>query len=338
MVFELDELRRIVDLFIGIIDKNHVVPQFQCLYIQDGYCSGHNIETGAITTFDNKGINGMIPFDKFASFVKGVSSDVTITVNNDVVNLKAKRSNAEVPMEVGEYPTDLTDLYELEVYDIPDDFVTGIKLVIPFAASKKSIRPEFQGVHCDGQTIVATDNIKIAHFVMNEPILDGSLIISGNASKNISKLSPTGVYIDEKRIVLDIDGHTRVIGNILNSEYPDTNRIFPELEEVYELPRKDLIEAIENVYDFSGESKDDVSSTVEFKDDQINIKYEGQAVKIDRFFESTSDIPLCKFTINPHHFLVLLKNCHHFAIQGNIIYGQSEDTKFRAVVSLKQKK
>jgi len=334
MIYKIEDLKRIIDLFSGIINKEHNIEDFRCIGFDGEYTSCHNIETGAITEFKSD-FKGMLQFDKFKSFIDGIDSDVEVEFTKNIINFKSGKAKAVFPInKEGELP-EMRSLFQLETWKVPNDVKEGLKFVLPFV-SLDMLRLSLIGVFINNDRLIATNGHRIGKFILSESVLDGKVIVSADSCRVFSKFNFDRIFIDDKSMVVGNET-TRIIGSLVDGTFPDTDKIFPSKDvELFELPKEDIIKGLKHILCFSGEAWDIANVIVSFDEKQIKLNYEKDVFKIDRFFDFDSNIPDTKFKINPNYYLSLLENCDKFSDVYGIgtIYGKSDDGKREIIIAL----
>ncbi len=131
--------------------------------------------------------------DLYRIISKLSASDVILSQKGDKFNIKAKTMNANLAVIQDEeiivrIKNVQQSLKGAEWQKIPDNFCNSISLCA-FAASTQESEQSLTCVHVDGNDCLASDNMRIAHAIMDESM--DEMFIKASEIKNLNAINPT---------------------------------------------------------------------------------------------------------------------------------------------------
>lgn len=251
------------------------------------------IEEGAI----------VIDSNMIGNLVKKLPNDIiTLTVNNDKVNIKCQHSNFDINCQS---PIDYPALPQLEknpVFTLDNkELIKAVKETL-FATSNDETRIEFTGIYLQVNdnviNFVGSDGYRIALKKIHENINKNiSCIVPKRAFSELVKildLTSTDVTIIEGHILFS-NGNTKMYSRLIDNKYFDYNRAILDIYETkIRLNRNDLLNSLERAllltrgnnasltkFNFNG-NKLNISSNSDFGNfkEVIEIEKEGNDLEI----------------------------------------------------------
>jgi DNA polymerase III sliding clamp (beta) subunit (PCNA family) len=346
--FEKSQLLAALETVKGAVSNNNLIPILQHVHFKDDTITAYNRMVGVIADFDSGGLECLIPFQRFYGLVKSVKSEkVQIRVSGNEMFIKAGKSDAKLNlMETGDFPEfpDIQTLIAEEGWDVPDNFVEGLKSCLPFVG-KDTSRPDLGGVYVEGSVMYGSDARRIVRYDMGDALLDGSVILSADTAKVVSAIGTDQmtVYLDNDRSIFGINSDDRtgaiIFGAVIQADYPNVEKYFPEVGETFELPKAELKEGLKRVGDFMEEAQENKFCVIEFGD-TLKVSYEGHTAEIREMLAFGTVLTEKPFSINPYHFAVVLDKCEKFCfIESNsrgVLYGESDSGDFKAILAVKR--
>jgi hypothetical protein len=178
-----------------------------------------NVSRGRLVTID-----AVISFDFTAMFLIDNLLNIVKAMPNDEINLVFNQEKDELKISSGstkmglkaEPMIDLEEkknsimetISEQKFNKLPDNFIDGLEQVLPCACIDKS-HPLLYNLHVDKQEIIASDNFKIGHFLLNSEIPKSFLIDPYNI-KAIIDFNPKKYAMLDDKIILKRNNNYQV--------------------------------------------------------------------------------------------------------------------------------
>ena len=340
-----DELLILLNTIKPVVAKNDRIPVLQDILMSKGQMSAYNGSCGMIIDHDMGLMHDMqIPFEKFYVFVKGAKEDIALDLVVNVLTLKSGRSTSKLPIQSGEdFPE--FNFGEEEVIPVKNDiFQESLKFCSPFA-SRKSARYELHGVYYNDKGSWATEGQRISNynytFVEAE---DPPVVIPLELAKILSdfEFDIDEIFYDKQKLIAYSDTGITIFGNVIDaSEYPKLHEYIPKIKTFINFPKDELKKGLITVGDFSGDIVEEAECILNLGE-TVSIAFAGSTAQIKEVFNFGQEYPEGSWILNPYHFSVMLDKCDEFAFHSkgkmNILYGQSENKKFKCVLALQQEK
>lgn len=223
----------------------------------------------SIITYNDK-ISIQHPFKTdFSLFVKakdlyGVisklsASDVSLTKNGDKLNIKAKTMNANLAIIKDEEVIKRIDnvqksLDGAEFKPVSDNFCNSISLC-SFASSTQESEQSLTCVHVDGNDCIASDNMRVAHAIMDEPM--DEMFIKATEIKNLNAINPTEYAVTKSWLHFKNEEDCIFSIRKVDAKFPDFLPFFDFEGDSVALP-KNIIEGM----DITSVFADDTTPTI----------------------------------------------------------------------------
>ncbi len=338
MEFDRKELVNILKYAEKFVLKGGTMPLLEYVMFSNGYISAYNSIVGFIAKYDTQELNCLINFEKLFVFLKGGKKDiVTIERSDNTINLSCGRSKSTLVIgSIEDFP-DFSDIYNKIKIDETGkkELYNGLKLCNIFAA-KKGFRQDITGMNVIGNKIYATDGIRVAEYYFESQSLSEVGIIIPSELINACKFEDIDNYIvDDDKIIFRKDDKV-AFSNLIMEKFPPVSQFFPTVKKFIILPCEELAKGLGKVGDFSGDVFDKAKCILDLNE-VITIKYENSVAKISEFIDLGGKIPKGKYSLNPFHFSIMLKNCTMFKFLDkpqSMLFGVSEDHKFRCIMTI----
>jgi DNA polymerase-3 subunit beta len=217
-----------------------------------------------------------IPAKNFSDlFSNLVNQKITLTLEENTLKLtgeKIKASFQTMP------PEDFPNLYEEkgeEVLTIKKNEIEESVLRVVFAAAQDSSRPALSGVLLDKEKteaiLVATDGYRLSlqkNVFKSTQDLKRPLVIPARVVRELLSIKEEGeivkVFVSEKNNqVLFVQGETSLVGRLIESEYPDYEKIIPtDFATKTEVNKDELLSAIKICSVFARETANIIKFSV----------------------------------------------------------------------------
>lgn len=342
MDFNKSDLLELLETVKDCVLKTDLVPVLQNICIKGDLVIAYNCIVGCVTPFDFKGIEGLIPFDRFYKLVKSFNAEnVSIKVDDNVLNIKSGRSSSSMTISpLDDFPDFIDILTESdEAQECSSELLEGILLCAPFVG-KNVARMEFTGLCVNDSTVTATDGKRIAQYTCTDTVSDKSVILPIELCKIASRYDVIdGLYIaDNKDKVIMVFGDTIFFTSPITGQFPKgIDKYFPNSVSKSDLPIDDMQNALIRIGDFSGEERASSECVIEIGD-IINLKYEGNSAQIKEVFDFGGSLPKGRYKINPFLFSTILLSCDMVSIckidnANCVVYGEKDEGKFKCVMA-----
>jgi DNA polymerase-3 subunit beta len=226
-----------------------------------------NIETEGKTT---------IPAKNFSDLLTNLGSQkITLSLDGDTLILKGEKINASFQTMPAE---DFPKLYEEkgeELVILKKAEVEESILRVVFAAAQDSNRPALSGILLDDDkntaTLVATDGVRLSlqkNVFKTKEGLKKPIVVPARIVRELLSIKEdegdVRVFVsEENNQILFAQGETTLVGRLIDSEYPDYQKIIPaQFETKVDLNREQLLNAIKICTVFARETANIIKFTI----------------------------------------------------------------------------
>jgi DNA polymerase III sliding clamp (beta) subunit (PCNA family) len=334
-----NELLKVLSLVKPGLAKKEIVEQ-----------AAHFIFTGEDVVTFNDQISVMHPFkSEFPFSVKGddfykivdkiTESEFEITLEDDNLNIKAKKTKAALSTVVGEAAMilHLVDSLKQEMIGknfwkaLPKDFIDGVYLCA-FSAAKDLTTGVRSCCAIERDAIYTTDNLRISSYIMEAPM--DTLLLPAHAALDLIKYKVIEYGVSENWV------HFRTADGItfncktMKGDYPfeAIKGVFVENEPILTFP-SDLKENVLSIIPLAdGDEDTNKCISVSIEKGRIVCKAEKERGWITKTVESDYEGATIKFLINPVFFCQILSHATAFCIVEN--RGSFESENFYHILAL----
>jgi len=280
-----------------------------------------------------------IPFIKTKTFINGAPNEqVKFEIKDSNIELRSGRSSAKIPFQsADDFPdfTELIEKYILNGFEVTNDLSEGLKICSLFTC-KQLNRGTIHGVNLQSNSIKASDGKRIAQYTLEQEYPEVNIVIQADLIKALK--GSDYLYFDKDKIVIGKED-TIYFSPLIKGDYPQVEKYFPKIKSYIKLPIEEMRKALKKVGDFSEEGTELARCSIKF-DNGIEIKYEGQTAHVKEFFDFGGKIQSKGFKLNPYHFEKILLYCDKFSFitvnDFDILFGGTEDNKFKCIMSLEK--
>ena len=222
---------------------------------------------------------------------------------------------------------------------MPEDFQKALVQCYPFI-SRDNSSSHLQGIYLQNNYISGTDGKRIAIYTGKEAFTGAEgYLIPPEMARILSQIGKTDkLYIGDK--IVASCGSTIVFSSGVHGTFPDVHKFIPKVKKLYDFPKEALVEGLNRISDFTDESKELSICKIEFGT-SLKITYEGRISEIKEVFNFGKTLFAEPFFVQPYLFLSLLKYCDKFSFEEvdsrGLLYGQSADGVFKAIVAIRTK-
>ena len=330
MKFKLDEIKLICNVLGKFVATSDTIPFLKNICFDGDKATAFNGMSACTVPFVVEE-PFIVPFHRFNVFVQKAKVDIGYSLKDGNLTLESGNSKAIIPID--------EDIECFPAFDALvgkekiENVFNQMKVCLPFVGKNIS-NYALTGVYFDGLGLIATDGMKIASYAfpgLIDPINFQCIIPS-----DFIRLLPgaDSMSMADDKIVIEYEGFT-MISNAIDADYPDVLKFFPENIEMLDLPKKEMLSIVKGVYEFSEEDREVAKCTVSI-DKEIEVKFAGKTAHISEFLDFGGKVGKKKFTVNPYLFSELLKYCDEFAITDTVLYGNSKDGLFEAMISVRE--
>jgi len=226
-----------------------------------------NIETEGRTT---------IPAKNFSDLLTNLGSQkITLSLDGGTLILKGEKINASFQTMPAE---DFPKLYEEKGEELVVFKKTEVEdsiLRVVFAAAGDTNRPALSGILLDDDkntaTLVATDGVRLSlqkNVFKTKEGLKKSIVVPARIIRELLSIKEdegnVRVFVsEENNQILFAQGETTLVGRLIDSEYPDYQKIIPaQFETKVDLNREQLLNAIKICTVFARETANIIKFTI----------------------------------------------------------------------------
>ena len=291
-------LEKLVKDLIPFTDKRDESNISSCINIKvkdfDLVLNATDYEMGMTKTVNNiinpmDGECNIVAAKLLSAITRLKNGEIIITVDNDILTIKQKRSKINIELFDDEFPPNTIDIdkmtnIDLDINDINNSFNSVLSGV-----DGNNPKFELNGVLLDinnkNINTVSTDTRCLIVDKKNTIIdNDISIIIPKKAVLEIQKIMNVDckIYIDDIHIVID-SGNVSMRSKLINGKFPDYNRVIPKkFNHIFVLNKDELVESVKVVTGF------DTIINITFNKDNILIESGDNKNKSETYIENVN--------------------------------------------------
>jgi len=254
------------------------------------------------------------PSDEIIQILNRITAEkVDLVYSKECLNIKTGKTRARIKTEpdsrvLGEVDNLLAATEATDWWQLPAQFLEAVRLCM-FTTSKDNTQRALMCVHAIGNDVVSSDDFRISHFRMNDPV-GHEMLIPQAACLEIVKNQAETYAVTETWLMFNADnnGNIMVASRVVPETYGDVEQFFDFEGERFELPA-DIVKHIDTVAVLAhGEHEIEKEITVEMEPGKITLRGERDVgwavVDIDaKGFNPTPSL----FGINPTFFKYILE-------------------------------
>ena len=171
--------------------SQEILEQSTCFVFKEGKVFTYNDEIAIQHELD-LGFEGAVVGDKLISYLnKAASEDADLSVEGGELRVKCGRSRAGFTLqaEINLPLEEIGKLDELDWWDLPEDFLSGLAFV-RFSVSRDMSNPKITCAHVNGAYIESTDNYRMTRYELDEDFGFENLLVPGRVMPVLSKFKP----------------------------------------------------------------------------------------------------------------------------------------------------
>jgi len=225
MIVNRTILKAALEIVKPALANKEMIAQSSSFVFLDDKIITYNDEISISYPFPNLEIKGAVKAEEFYELVSKISKEeFEIVIENNELRITAGRIKAGLVLQK-EVQLPLEELGILEHWKtLPEQFIEGLKFVLPSCSTDMSLSILIC-VHVDGSIIEATDNHRLAHFVLSEKVPGKSFLIPSSAVKELIKMNPLYITDTPGWIHFKTEENTIISCRTFQDKFPNTSDV-----------------------------------------------------------------------------------------------------------------